>query len=121
MKVKKTILAALTIVCALLLFSSCGKEKSALSDLYSYRAYGQISAAGGLGGMYSIGSFQSAINSVVGDGLTQINDAKVIAACDDVDAKIKADTGTKYSGNVQIIRSAASDDGNGAVIKTYTY
>ena len=122
MKVKKTILAALTLVCALLLFSSCGKENNdPLSNLCYYRAYGQLTATGGLGGSYSIGSFQSAINSAVGDALVQMDDAKVIAACDAVDAKIKADSGTKYSGYVEISRSAVSGDSNSTVIKKYTY
>ena len=119
MKVKKTILAALTIVCALLLFSSCGKQ-NVLNDFYFYRAYGQMTTTGA-GGLFSVASFQSAIDNAVGDGLTKMDDAKVIAACDAVDAKIKADTGTKYSGYVEITRKAMGNESNGTVIKMYTY
>ena len=119
MKVKKSILAALTVVCALLLFSSCGKQ-NVLNDLYIYRAYGKMSTSGA-GGLFTVASFQSAIDNAVGDGLTRLDDAKVIAACDAVDAKIKAATDTKYSGYVEITRKELGNEGNGTVIKMYTY
>ena len=128
MSAKKVFLAALTIVCALVMFSSCGKNNTSPTTIYYYRAIGNISAShfssGGAGSLigssYSTGSFQDAINAAIGDYTETPQDSKVIAACDAIDANIKADTDTKYGGSVQIVRKQSNDD-NGTVIKEYKY
>lgn len=129
MSAKKIFLASLTIVCALVMFSSCGKNDNlSPTAIYYYRAIGNISAthfgsgdAGSIiGSTYATGSFQDAINAAIGDYTDTPQDSKVIAACDAIDAKIKADTDTKYGGTVQIVRKQ-SDDDSGTVIKEYKY
>ena len=119
MKIKKLLLTVLAAVCVLTLFSSCEKHDQT-NGQYTYSASGDLSSSGS-GGTYSVASFQSAINSVVGAGPSQINDAAVIVACDAVDAKIKADTGTKVKGYVEISRKGFNDSGKGTVIRKYTY
>ena len=127
MKAKRIFLSALTIVCALLMFSSCGNNSLSPTTIYYYRASGNISAThvgtgstSIIGTTYSTGSFQDAINAAIGDYTNTPQDSKVIAACDAIDAKIKADPNTKYGGTVTITRKQSNDD-NGTVIKEYTY
>ena len=120
MKTKRILLAALTAVCALLLFSSCNKQEPTDSVYYYYQVTGKFGGVGGLGGMYTLGSFQDAIDAAVGKVCKTMEDAKVIAACDGLDAKIKADTGTKYSGNVKINRYKSNENGF-TTIKEYNY
>ena len=128
MKTKKLLLAALTAMCALVMFSSCGDNNSlSPTVIYYYRATGNISAThvgtgstSIIGTTYTTGSFQDAINAVIGDYTNTPQDSKVIAACDAIDAKIKADPNTKYGGTVTITRKQSNDD-NGTVIKEYKY
>ena len=119
MIIKKLLLTVLAAVCVLTLFSSCEKHDQT-NGLYTYSASGDLSSSGS-GSLYTIASFQGAINSVVGSGPSQINDAAVVVACDAVDAKIKADTGTKVKGYVEISRKGFNDSGKGTVIRKYTY
>ena len=120
MKTKKILLAALTTVFALLLFSSCIKQNNPSNVFYYYQASGSLTGVGGLGGPYSIGSFQDAIDAVVGSYSQTMVDAKVIAACDGIDAKVKAYTETKYTGSVKINRYK-SDENGFTTIKEYNY
>ena len=128
MKAKRIFLYALTLVCALIMFSSCGnKNNLSPTTIYYSRASGSISAShvgtgstSIIGSTYSTGSFQDAINAAIGDYTNTPQDSKVIAACDAIDAKIKADPNTKYSGTVTITRKQSNDD-NGTVIKEYKY
>jgi len=120
MKTKRILLAALTAVCALLLFSSCNKQNNTGTVLYYYQASGSLTGVGGLGGPYSIGSFQDAIDAAVGSYSQTMEDAKVIAACDGIDAKVKDYTETKYTGNVKINRYKSNENGF-TTIKEYNY
>ena len=64
--------------------------------------------------------FQDAIDAVVGSYSQTMVDAKVIAACDGIDAKVKAYTETKYTGSVKINRYK-SDENGFTTIKEYNY
>ena len=119
MEIKRILLTVLAAVCVLTLFSSCEKHDQT-DALYTYSASGELSSTGS-GGMYTTATFQGAINSVVGSGPSPMNDAAVVVACDAVDAKIKADTGVKVKGYVEISRKGFNDSGKGTVLKKYTY
>ena len=119
MEIKKILLTVLAAVCVLTLFSSCEKHDQT-NGLYTYTASGDLSSSGS-GSLYTIADFQGAINSVVGSGPSQMNDAAVVAACDAVDAKIKADSKVKVKGYVEISRKGFNDSGKGTVIRKYTY
>ena len=130
MKTKKLLLAALTALCALVMFSSCGDNNSlSPTVIYYYRAGGDLTgshfsigsgSSSIIGSGYNVHSFQGAIDAVIGDYTNTPQDSKVIAACDAIDAKIKADTETKYTGSVQITRKQSNDD-KGTLIKEYKY
>ena len=112
------------VVCCVMIstvFTSCSKDDSDSSNLYYYRANGDITGTGGFGGLFVITDYTTAIESVVGDGFTNQEDQKVIQACDAVYAKHKAEYGTTVSGTVVINRHKLGDDNDVKIIKEYQY
>ncbi len=114
---------AAVVCCAMIstVFTSCSKDDSDSNDFYYYRANGSISGTGGLGGLFVITDYTTAIESVVGTELTKQEDQKVIQACDAVYAKHKAEYGSTISGTVVINRHKLGDDNDVKVIKEYQY
>ena len=112
------------VVCCVMIsavFTSCSKDDADSNNFYYYRANGSISGTGGLGGLFVIADYTTAIESVVGTELTKQEDQKVIQACDAVYAKHKADYGSSVSGTVTINRHKLGDDSDVKVIKEYQY
>ena len=121
---KKIMMTLAAVVCCAMIstvFTSCSKDDSDSSNLYYYRANGDITGTGGFGGLFVITDYTTAIESVVGDGFTNQEDQKVIQACDAVYAKHKAEYGTTVSGTVVINRHKLGDDNDVKVIKEYKY
>ena len=121
---KKMMMTLAAVVCCAMIstvFTSCSKDDSDSNDFYYYRANGSISGTGGLGGLFVITDYTTAIESVVGTELTKQEDQKVIQACDAVYAKHKAEYGSTISGTVVINRHKLGDDNDVKVIKEYQY
>ena len=121
---KKIMMTLAAVVCCAMIstvFTSCSKDDSDSNDFYYYRANGSISGTGGLGGLFVITDYTTAIESVVGTELTKQEDQKVIQACDAVYAKHKAEYGSTISSTVVINRHKLGDDNDVKVIKEYQY
>ena len=115
---------AAVLCCAMIstAFTSCGKDDVESDEYYYYRANGQLEGTNlGLGSMFLISDYTTAIQSVVGDQLTKKNDQAVIKACDAVYATHQAKYGTDVSGKVWIYRKKLGDDNSETTIKEYKY
>ena len=111
----KISVAVLSVLLLGTMFSSCTKIDPS-SNKVSYVAEGKVS--GGLSSSIVLPTFQSAINSAVGGGYVEPNDNKVIAACDNVNNRLKDDK--TLDGTVKIVKKPYNG-GSTTVIKTYTF
>ena len=119
-KIMMTLAAVLCCAMISTVFTSCSKSDDE-PDLYYYQASGNISAVNaGMGGLFIITDYTTAIQQAVGTGSTTQNDQKVISACDAVYSSHKAEYGTSISGTVKIVRTKLGDNSE-TTIKEYTY
>ena len=120
---KKIMMTLAAVICCAMIstvFTSCSKSDDG-TDLYYYQASGNITAVNtGMGGMFVVTDYTTAIEKAVGTGATAQNDQKVISACDAVYASHKAEYGSGLSGTVRIVRTKVDNNSN-TTIKEYTY
>lgn len=112
-KILKITIALLAVLVLSATLSSCEKQNPAANALVYYTVEGDIKN----GGLYSLAEYTTAISKAVGNGAVKPDDAKVIAACQEVYDKHKQ-TYSKISGYVEIFRK---QDAESTVIKKFTY
>ena len=121
-KLMKTFAAVLCCVMISTAFTSCSKDDVESSEFYYYRANGSLDGSNsGIGTMFMISDYTTAIQSVVGDQLTKKDDQNVIKACDAVYAAHQAKYGTSVTGKVWIYRKKLGDENSETTIKEYKY
>lgn len=122
---KNLVMTFATVLCCVMIstmFTSCGKDEVESNEYYYYRANGSLDGTNsGIGTMFMISDYTTAIQSVVGDQLTKKDDANVIKACDAVYAAHQAKYGTSVTGKVWIYRKKLGDDNSETTIKEYKY
>jgi hypothetical protein len=123
---KKYLMAAVALICMTITcvaFSACNSEEDESSSIVYYRANGSMSSTGSdaILAAFAVADYTTAItNAIGGDYIKGSKDSEVIAACDKVFEKHRANH-PSWSGYVTITKYQGMDDENGTVIKSYQY